>query len=177
MSQNPEQQRQGAHDDRERATEDHGRAETDSATAAADSLAAAAQQGDTAAALLLVARSIDNWAHEVRDLGKTMRGRTEHFKRLLWGLLVVVVLTGVLSFGTRSIATRIDAVTDPGGEYARQAGLRTNERLLGLTEENDCRHRRSLAGLPAPDPGPDRQRPKPCAGQTPADVYPGVGTP
>lgn len=53
----------------------------------------------------------------------------------------------------------------------------TLQRLITqLAIDNDCRLRRTLEGLPAPEKTDEQGRIVPCPDQTPTNVYPGDGT-
>lgn len=108
------------------------------------------------------------------DLRGVMLSRTEQFRKVLVGLVVVmaiqVILAGTLlfmAFANREILGTVREVTDPRGQYQADARDRTRDLLVGLSEEDDCRARRALIEMPAPDPT------KSCKAQTPQDVYPG----
>lgn len=58
------------------------------------------------------------------------------------------------------------SVTGPDAQARSAAG--TRDILQRNAIETDCRSRRQQVRLPAPDPA------RPCADQTPPDVYPGI---
>lgn len=63
---------------------------------------------------------------------------------------------------------RVIDCTTPGRQCFEESQRRSAQTLGVAFAEMDCRNRRALASLPAPDPTKG-----PCAGQTPPSVYPG----
>lgn len=108
------------------------------------------------------------------------------FLRRWWPAIVISVVVGGLVGGAAHWAygtvedrnqrgealvetnSRIEECTTPGLPCFEESQRRQRQTLASAFGEIDCILRRALAGLPAFDP-----RSGSCAGQTPADVYPG----
>lgn len=95
-------------------------------------------------------------ANQNRDNGTITKNNSEDLKRSL---------------------SLIESVTGPAAQ-ARQAAS-TRDILLRNAIETDCRHRRSHAGIPAPETAPPNTKPEElamfsCTAQTPPDIYPSV---
>lgn len=117
----------------------------------------------------------------LQSLSAEMHVRNKRFECLvrqgkifivLLGSLVIFILLAVsvlipLALSNRRILNTVDSVTDPKGKFARDSQAKTAAVVASLSAENDCRARRAVVHLPAPDPG------KSCASQTDVSVYPG----
>lgn len=117
--------------------------------------------------------AINELGKEIVSLNKVVQRRTDAFARILWQLRVMAIFMLLCMVGLvinagygRHVAAQIQSATT--GELAKKAQKRTQDLLIALVVEGDCRSRRALAFLPAP-PDPTQ----PCSAQTPAEVYPG----
>jgi hypothetical protein len=123
----------------------------------------------------------DELIEALEDLAKEMHARTSKFEclvrqgklflvigaTLVLGIIVALCIVVPLSVSNRKILNTVDRVTDPNGQYVKDSQKRTAGILLELNQEEDCRNRRAMVGLPAPIPGMS------CRAQTDVSVYPG----
>lgn len=93
----------------------------------------------------------------------------EQNRRTNYFIRVVTVITAVLVTGlvVASLVLQIRATTILLHATSTGAQRRTARTIISLSVENDCRNRRIVAGMPAPDGT------RPCVDQTPVEVYPG----
>lgn len=111
--------------------------------------------------------SVDHLAEVVQE----RTHRVSQMMRTVLGLLLlnvlVLILLFILGLTNRAILDTVRDVTEPGGEVYERNRRGTAALIQNLIVENDCRARRTHAGLSPPD-----QRAS-CAEQTPPEVFPG----
>lgn len=88
-------------------------------------------------------------------------------KRVTVAVLVSVLILLSLAVLNRSLLTIVNDTVNPDGRRFQDSQKRTAALIINLSIEDDCRFRRAVADLPAPEPG------RSCAAQTPPDIYPG----
>ena len=93
----------------------------------------------------------------------------EQNRRTNYFIRVVTVITAILITGlvVASLVLQIRATNILLHATSAGAQKRTAKIITSLSVENDCRNRRIVAGMPAPDGK------SPCVDQTPVEVYPG----
>ena len=123
---------------------------------------------EVAQAVEHVGDSVAQLTGELRAARDQTHRELNHVRRLTWlvlfGLMGLTLLAVVSSY-TLYLAN--DTIS-PSGKRNQQNQQRTVVRLTNLAIEDDCRIRRAIAGLRAPDSA------APCVVQTPPEVYPGV---
>jgi hypothetical protein len=122
---------------------------------------------EVAQAVEHVGDSVDQLIGELRAARDKTHRELAHLTRL--GRMVIVGLTilAILSVISAYTLYLANDTISPGGSRFKDNQRRTAAALIRLSVEEDCRFRRAVHGLDAPNPD------APCVAQTPPEVYPG----